>query len=80
MDKLHHFTYCLAMAVIAAAALKLAGSPAFPMKGAYVAVYLGLIKEVWDFHRKGSIFSCWDLLADLAGAATGALAVLIIAT
>jgi uncharacterized protein YfiM (DUF2279 family) len=80
MDKLHHFTYSLALAAIAAAALKLAGSPAFPMKGAYVAVYLGLMKELWDFHRKGNIFSFWDLVADLAGAATGAVAILIIAT
>jgi uncharacterized protein YfiM (DUF2279 family) len=80
MDKMHHFTYCLALAVLAAAALKLAGSPAFPLKGAYVAVYIGLIKEVWDFHRKGNLFSLWDLAADLAGAATGAVAILIIAT
>lgn len=80
MDKLHHFTYCLVLAVLAAAALKLAGSPTFPMKGAYVAVYIGLIKELWDFHRKGNLFSFWDLVADLAGAATGAVAILIIAT
>lgn len=80
MDKLHHFTYSLALAVLAAAALKLAGSAAFPLKGAYVAVYIGLFKEVWDLHRKGNIFSFFDLVADLAGAATGALAVLIIAT
>ena len=80
MDKLHHFTYSLAIAVLAAAALKLAGSPAFPMKAAYIAVYAGLVKEIWDMHRKGNSFSFFDLVADLAGAATGALAVLIIAT
>ena len=69
MDKLLHFLYCCGIALVL-----------YPIIGWWsigTAVATGVGKELYDLHDYG-LFSWWDIAADIAGTAVGAIIIAII--
>lgn len=75
-DKTLHFLVCAAAAFTAAIFVANAGSGALGacLAGFFAGAALGLGKEYGDSQCENNHFDTKDLLADLAGAATGCLA------
>ena len=69
MDKLLHFLCCFGIALVL-----------FPIIGWWsigTALAAGVGKELYDLHDYG-LFSWWDIVADIAGTAVGAIIIAII--
>lgn len=69
MDKLLHFLCCFGIALVL-----------FPLIGWWsigTALATGVGKELYDLHDYG-LFSWWDIVADIAGTAVGAIIIAII--
>ena len=68
-DKLLHFLCCCGIALVF-----------YPLIGWWsigAAVATGVGKELYDLHDYG-LFSWWDIVADIAGTAVGAIIIAII--
>lgn len=68
-DKLLHFLCCFGIALVL-----------YPIIGWWsigAAVAAGVGKELYDLHDYG-LFSWWDIVADIAGTAAGAIIIAII--
>ena len=68
-DKLLHFLCCFGIALVL-----------YPIIGWWsigAAVAAGVGKELYDLHDYG-LFSWWDIVADIAGTAVGAIIIAII--
>lgn len=74
-DKLLHFNACLFVAYLTARLLP-CGTVERMLAGFAFAVLIGSGKELYDEGQDGNTFDWSDLLADVAGAAVGAMMIL----
>ena len=74
-DKLLHFNACLFVAYLTARLLP-CNSVERMLAGFAFAVLIGFGKELYDEGNEGNTFDWHDLLADVAGAAVGAMMIL----
>lgn len=65
-DKKLHFIICAGIALLVGLIFKSV------IAGAFIAYFIGMLKELYDVFVKKSNWDKLDLLADLLGAATGA--------
>lgn len=71
-DKLLHFNVCMFVAYLAARLLPCCTVERM-LAGFAFAVLIGFGKELYDEAQEGNMFDWHDLLADVAGAAAGAV-------
>lgn len=74
-DKLLHFNVCLFVAYLIARLLPCCTVERM-LAGFAFAVLIGFGKELYDEAQEGNMFDWHDLLADVAGAAVGAMMIL----
>ena len=74
-DKLLHFNACLFVAYLTARLLPCCTVERM-LAGFALAVLIGVRKELYDEAQEGNTFEWHDLLADVAGAAVGAVMIL----
>lgn len=81
IDKIKHFAICIAIAfatiLVSVVLLK---HPLFTsaVVGVFAALFVGMLKELYDAFAKGRDWDKWDLLADAAGGVVGAVICLLI--
>ncbi len=74
-DKLLHFNACLFVAYLTARLLPCCMVERM-LAGFAFAVLIGVGRELYDEGQEGNTFDLHDLLADVAGAAVGAMMIL----
>lgn len=74
-DKLLHFNACLFVAYLTARLLPCC-TVVCMLAGFDLAVLIGVGKELYDEGQEGNTFDWGDLLADVVGAAVGAVMIL----
>lgn len=74
-DKLLHFNACLFVAYLTARLLPCCTVERM-LAGFAFAVLIGFVKELYDEGQEDNTFDWHDLLADVAGAAVGAVMIL----